>query len=166
MCRGVVSVCPRHPWQVHLLSECKNPKIRLSVSLAGRVELPDFLSTPAAVDQLSRSFALFLLKLHCPLTAFFPVNLQPSESERLDIGTVIFLLLERENCSSWSSENWRVTETQSQVVNAITSLERIENGQVPAEFPFRHGYQIENVNPFLICSLCYYIYPRVRSVTV
>lgn len=33
MCLGVVSVCPRHPRQVHLLSECKNPKIRLSVSL-------------------------------------------------------------------------------------------------------------------------------------
>ena len=39
MCLGAVSVCRGHSWQVHLLSGCKNPKIRLSPRLA----LPPFL---------------------------------------------------------------------------------------------------------------------------
>lgn len=120
MCRGVVSVCPRHPWQVHPLSECKNPKIRLSVSLAGRVELPDFLSA-TGVDELSRSFASSLRGLP-PCPQFLETDLsEASPSDWTSTAVTSFTFGKR---IVGQVENWRVIQIQSRVVNAITSHRR------------------------------------------
>lgn len=140
MCRGVVSVCPRHPWQVHPLSECKNPKIRLSVSLAGRVELPDFLSA-TGVDELLRSFASPLRGLP-PCPQFPETDFSEASPSDWTSAAVTSFTFGKRIC--WSSGKLASdTNTVAGGKCDYFSPERIENGKVPAEFPFRHGYQID-----------------------